>query len=247
MPGKRILILGGTAEARVLAGVLLHRGHEPISSLAGVTAQPHQPEGRVRIGGFGGAAGLAQYCKENEIAAIADAAHPFAAQISRHAAEAAHALGLPITRLERPGWREQAGDRWLRVPDVASAIRAIPENARVLVTIGRKEAAAFFSRSGISGIARMIEPPADAVPSNWTVRLARPPFTLSDECDLIKAESIDCLVCKDAGGDSTRAKLDAARECGIPVVMIARPSKPNVPAAGTPEAVGALTDSLLRT
>jgi precorrin-6A/cobalt-precorrin-6A reductase len=245
--GKRILILGGTAEARVLASLLLRLGHEPISSLAGVTAQPNQPEGRVRIGGFGGTAGLAQYCKENEIVAVADAAHPFAAQISRHAAEAAHALGLPIVRLDRPGWLEQPGDRWFRVSDVASAVRAVPDNARVLLTIGRKEAAAFFERSGISGIARMIEPPTDPVPPNWTLLLVRPPFTLNDERALMRVESISCLVCKDAGGDNTRAKLDAARERGIPVIMITRPRKPNVLTADSPDAVGALLENLVRT
>ena len=247
MPAERILILGGTAEARILAGLLRHHGYEPISSLAGVTANPHQPPGKVRKGGFGGAAGLANYCKHNMIAAIVDATHPFAAQISRHAFEATQALSIPIARLERPGWREQPGDRWLRVADIAAAVDAVPENARVLLTIGRKEAGAFFRRSGISGIARMIEAPVEVVPPNWTVRLARPPFLLGDERELMKAEAIDCLVCKDAGGNETRAKLDAARECGIPVVMISRPIKPDVPAAHTPEAVMALTETLLRT
>jgi precorrin-6A/cobalt-precorrin-6A reductase len=247
VPAKRILVLGGTAEARILAGLLLHHGYEPISSLAGVTANPHQPPGQVRKGGFGGAGGLADYCKHNMIAAIVDATHPFAAQISRHAFEAAQTLSMPIARLERPGWREQPGDRWLRVANIAAAVDAVPEDARVLLTIGRKEAHAFFGRPGISGIARMIEPPVEAVPPSWTVRLARPPFLLRDECELMKSESIDCLVCKDAGGDETRAKLDAARECGIPVVMISRPIKPSVPEAHTPEAVMALTETLLRT
>jgi precorrin-6A/cobalt-precorrin-6A reductase len=201
----------------------------------------------VRAGGFGGATGLADYCKDNAIAAIIDATHPFAAQISRHAFEAAQALRLPIARLERPGWREQPGDRWFRVADIAAAVDTVPENARVLLTIGRKEAGVFFRRPGISGIARMIEPPVGAVPSNWIIRLARPPFTLRDERELMRAESINCLVCKDAGGDDTRAKLDAARECGIPVVMIARPIKPSVPTAQTPQAVMTLTETLLRT
>jgi precorrin-6A/cobalt-precorrin-6A reductase len=156
-------------------------------------------------------------------------------------------LSMPIARLERPGWREQPGDRWLRVADIDAAVDAVPGNARVLLTIGRKEAGVFFKRSEISGIARMIEPPVGAVPLNWIVRLARPPFTFSDECELMKAESITYLVCKDAGGDDTRAKLDAARECGIPVVMITRPLKPSVPTAYTPEAVMALTETLLKT
>lgn len=247
MPGKRILVLGGTAEARILAGLLLYHGYEPISSLAGVTANPHQPPGQVRKGGFGGADGLTRYCEDNMIAAIVDATHPFATQISRHAFDAAQTLNIPIARLERPGWREQPGDRWLRVADIAAAVDLVPENARVLLTIGRKQASAFFRRPGISGIARMIEPPGEAVPSNWTVRLARPPFLLRDERELMKSESIDCLVCKDAGGDETRAKLDAARECGIPVVMISRPIKPSVPAAQAPQAVMALTETLLRT
>src|SRR5690606_11154848 len=121
------------------------------------------------------------------------------------------------------------------------------EGARVLLTIGRKEAEAFFNRTGISGVARMIEPPACEVPPHWTVCLARPPFALSDECGLIKAESIDCLVSKDAGGDSTSAKLDAARECGLSVVMISRPRKPEVPSGGEPVVVANLLDRLIGT
>jgi precorrin-6A/cobalt-precorrin-6A reductase len=244
---KRILILGGTAEARILAGLLLQHGYEPISSLAGVTTNPHRPPGQVRQGGFGGAAGLARYCEDDKIAAIIDATHPFAARISRHAFEAAQMLSIPLARLERPGWEEQPSDRWLRVADIAAAVNAVAEQGRVLLTIGRKEAGAFFRHPRISGIARMIEPPAEAAPPNWTVRLSRPPFVLSDERDLIKAESIGCLVCKDAGGDSTRAKLDAARECGVPVVMFMRPIKPCVPTALSPDAVMALTETLLRT
>lgn len=235
MPGRRILILGGTAEARVLANLLPRHGYEPVSSLAGVTANPNRPTGQLRIGGFGGAGGLANYCRDSGIAAIIDATHPFAAQISRHAFEAAQATGLPIARLERPGWTEAPGDCWLRVPDIAAAVRAIPENARVLLTIGRKEAGAFFGRADISGIARMIEPPLRQAPSTWTLRLARPPFLLRDELELMRSGSIDWLVCKDAGGESTRDKLEAARALRVSVIMISRPSKPKVPTACTPE------------
>jgi precorrin-6A/cobalt-precorrin-6A reductase len=240
VPGKRILLLGGTTEARDLAGLLLQEGFHPITSFAGVTTSPKQPLGEVRIGGFGGVGGLARYCSDATIAAIVDATHPFAGQISRHAAEVAHTLRLPIVRLERPGWTEGQGDRWRRVADIVSAVSTVPEGARVFLTIGRKEASAFFERLGISGVARMIESPPEPVPPNWKLILARPPFTLADECALMKAERIDCVVCKDAGGDGTRAKLDAARELYIPVIMVARPAKPKVPTVETPEAVGAL-------
>jgi precorrin-6A/cobalt-precorrin-6A reductase len=189
----------------------------------------------LRIGGFGGTDGLVNYCRDSGIAAIIDATHPFAAQMSRHAFEASQVIGLPIARLERPGWTEEPGDRWLRVADIAAAVRVIPENARVLLTIGRKEAGAFFDRADISGVARMIEPPLGHVPPNWNVRLSRPPFTVAAERVLMVDEKIDCLVCKDAGGESTRAKLDAARELHISVIMISRPIKPKVPTAPTPE------------
>ena len=226
MRGKRILILGGTGEARELAAQLLEAGFDPVTSLAGVTASPRWPVGEIRTGGFGGVGGLCTYIESEGIASIVDATHPFAAQISRHGFEAATRCGIPYLRLERPAWRPEAGDHWTEVHNVAEAAAALPKGARPLVTIGRKDIAAFFARGDLSGVARMIEEPTCAVPEGWIVLRERPPFTLEREFNLLMAHGVTHLVSKNAGGEDTRAKLIAAREKNIPVIMIERPVKP---------------------
>ena len=226
MPGKRILVLGGTAEARSLADRLADAGRDVVTSLAGVTQTPHLPKGAVRRGGFGGAEGLAAYLRDGGFGVLVDATHPFAAQMSLHAAEAAKACGLPLYRLERPAWEAEAGDLWHGVPDIAAAAAALPAGARVFLTVGRKEAPAFLARADLAGILRMIEAPKEQPPRRWHLILARPPFTIAGEKELLTANRISHLVSKNAGGEETRAKLVAARETKIPVVMIARPAKP---------------------
>lgn len=235
MPGPRILILGGTRDAREAASLLIANGFDCVTSLAGVTRDPVMPEGQVRIGGFGGEEGLAAYLRAEKIAAVIDATHPFAATMSRSAAAAAEALGLPILRLERPPWERQAGDRWIDVSSTAEAVAALPRNARALVTIGRKEIAGFFARPDIGGIARMIESPPEEHPPHWTVIRERPPFFLASEIELITHHAITHLVTKNAGGEDTSTKLNAARETKIPVIMIARPLKPAVACVPTVE------------
>ncbi len=226
MPGKRILILGGTGEARALANRLIDAGHGVVTSLAGVTQAPHLPEGEVRRGGFGGAQGLAAYLRDGGFKILIDATHPFAAQMSRHAAGAAKACGLPLYRLERPAWAAEEGDRWIGAATVAAAVALLPAGARVFLTIGRKEAGAFLARADLHGIMRMIEAPTEELPPRWNLILARPPFTVAGERELLTANRITHVVSKNAGGQATRAKLIAARETKIPVVMIARPAKP---------------------
>lgn len=223
--GGRVLILGGTAEAREVAKALLARGHDIVTSLAGVTRHPHEPEGAVRKGGFGGVDGLEAYLRRNGVTLLADATHPFAVVMSAHAVEAAERLGLPCLRLERPAWEPGAGDLWLRMPDIGEAAEAVPQGARVLLTIGRKEIAPFVARSDLSGLARMIEEPEAPLPPNWTLLLARPPFLAEAERALMRDNAITLLVTKNSGG-RTEAKLEAARALGIPVVMIERPTKP---------------------
>lgn len=237
MRGKRILILGGTREARELAQLLTDRGALPVTSLAGVTRRPAHVSGEVRSGGFGGVAGLATYLERERFDAVVDATHPFAAQISRHAAEAATRCEVPIVRLERPPWQAELKESWRRFADTASAAAAIPEGSRVWLTVGRKEASVFFARRGVTGVARMIEPPGIAVPADWAVICARPPFTQADELALIKRENISLLVAKNSGGEDTRAKLAAARESGISVYLVERPAKPAIPTAPTPAAI----------
>ena len=230
-----VLILGGTGEARGLARALVGRGFDVVTSLAGVTAEPVLPPGGVRRGGFGGVEGLADYLAEAGIGLVADATHPFAAVISRHGAEAAGLAGVPYLRLERPAWRAGPGDRWLDVADIAGAVAALPAGANALVTIGRKELAAFASRGDVRVIARAIEAPSFALPKAWKLVLARPPFGVDAEIALMRAEGVSVLVSKNAGGEATRAKLVAARALGIPVVMVARPAKPPAETAGTVE------------
>ncbi len=216
----RILILGGTRDAVELAGLLVAAGYDVVTSLAGVTTNPVVPPGRLRVGGFGGAEGLRRYVAEEGIAAVIDATHPFAAQISRHAAEAQ----VPVLRLERRAWELEPN--WTLVRSADEAAAALPAGARALVTIGRKEVEVFFARSDISGVARMIEPVS--APAHWNVLLERPPFTVEAERQLMAREAISHLVSKNAGGAQTFAKIVAAREINLPVIMVERPVKPAV-------------------
>lgn len=235
MRAERILILGGTGEARGLAQELIDEGFPVVTSLAGVTASPHLPIGDVRRGGFGGKTGLVKYISDENIRAIADATHPYAAQISRHAHAAAQATGIPYLRLERPPWLAEATDRWIDVASVADAMAALPSGARPFVTIGRKEIAPFFARADLEGVVRMIEAPGVAVPPGWALIQARPPFSLESEIRLIEQHRITHLVAKNSGGEATWAKLIAAREKHIPVVMVARPDKPVASSFATAE------------
>lgn len=226
MPRERILILGGTRDARQIAEALLGEGYAVISSLAGVTETPVLPPGEVRRGGFGGIAGLADYLASESIALVVDATHPFAAQMSAHAHAACALKEVPLLRFERPAWDAVAGDRWMEAKDIEGAVSLLPAGARAFVTIGRKEIAPFFARADLSGVARMIEAPALAVPPGWEVRLERPPFTVESEARLMADLGITHLVTKNAGGASTDAKLVAARQLNLPVIMVGRPAKP---------------------
>jgi len=228
MRPEPILILGGTGDARALASRLVAERHDVITSLAGVTAAPVLPDGRMRRGGFGGAAGLAAFLKDQGIAALVDATHPFAAQMSRQAHEAAEMTGIPLLRLERPAWIASAGDNWIHAASVAEAARVLPPNARAFVAIGRKEIAAFFARGDLSGVARMMEIPDLPVPPQWKVILQRPPFDEEAEIHILAENRLTHVVAKNAGGTDTFAKIIAARHLPVPVVMIARPFKPPV-------------------
>jgi len=144
---------------------------------------------------------------------------------------------VPILRLERPAWQREAGDVWIEVADAQAAASRIPSGARVLLTIGRKGIAPFLARHDLGGIVRVIERPDGALQAGWRFEIARPPFALAAECETMAREKITHLVSKNAGGELTRAKLIAARQRDIPVVMIARPPKPNVECASALEEV----------
>lgn len=232
---RKVLILGGTKEARMLAGRLVRVGLDVTSSFAGVTENPILPEGKVRVGGFGGVEGMREYLLAEAIDVLVDATHPFAAVISAHAAEASP----EVMRLERPAWSPLSQDRWIDVKSNEAGLAALPSGSIVMLTIGRKEVAVFTSRSDLTGVARMIEPPAEALPEYWRLVLERPPFTMADELAMMSQHAITHLVTKNAGGRETAAKLESARSLGIPVVMIARPFKPKVETFTTVDAIAA--------
>ena len=235
MQAKKILILGGTRDARQLAFRLIHAGHDVTTSFAGVTEHPVQPEGKVRVGGFGGADGLRRYLVSEKYDVLVDATHPFAAQISANAVDAAGHIAL--VRLERPAWVARPEDHWINVAGISAAVDALPPRASVMLTIGRKEVAPFMARPDISGVARMIEPTSITLPATWKMILERPPFSLESEMTVLRENGITFIVSKNAGGGETEMKLVAARNMSIPVVMIARPFKPAVSTYSTVEAI----------
>ncbi|RKS68142.1 precorrin-6A/cobalt-precorrin-6A reductase [Actinomadura pelletieri DSM 43383] len=224
---RRVLILGGTAEARDLAARLADvPGLRVVSSLAGRVADPRLPAGEVRIGGFGGPAGLAAWLRDQRIDRVVDATHPFAEQMSASAAEASRLTGVPLLALRRPGWVEEDGDDWRRVPSLDAAAAALPDGARAFLTTGRRSIPVFAARTGVWFLARSVDPPEGHVPSNVGVLLSRGPYTLDGERALIREHRLDVLVTKDSGGALTRPKLIAARQARIPVVMVDRPPVP---------------------
>ncbi|MCW3015166.1 MAG: cobalt-precorrin-6A reductase [Solirubrobacterales bacterium] len=226
----RVLILGGTAEARALAQELQDARVPVVSSLAGRVARPRLPVGEVRIGGFGGPEALARWLRRHAITAVIDATHPFAERISASAARAAAAAAVPLLRLERPGWKASGGDRWHWVEDLphaATAIRALG-SARVLLTSGRQGLAAFAHDDVSWFLIRCVDPPDVALPARHEVLLDRGPYTLHGELALIDAHAIDVVVTKDSGGPLTAAKLEAARLRGLPVVVVRRPPRQDV-------------------
>jgi precorrin-6A/cobalt-precorrin-6A reductase len=232
--------LGGTGEARALADRLVGDGHAVITSIAGITTASLPSSGRLHTGGFGGAEGLAEFLLRERIEIIADAAHPFAAQISRHASEAAHRLGLSLIRLERPPWRAEPDDCWLSVESYQQAADALPCGAVALLTIGRRNLDAFFARKDVSGVARMIGVPDRALPAHWLLLVARPPLRVESEMALMRRHRITVAVTKNAGGGATAAKLAAARALGLPVVMVERPHKPEARLVATVAAAARL-------
>jgi precorrin-6A/cobalt-precorrin-6A reductase len=234
-----ILVLGGTAEARELADALDVQGIDVVSSLAGRVSNPRLPGGQVRIGGFGGPAALADWLREHEVSAVVDATHPFAERISASAAEACPRAEVPLLRVERPGWSERPGDSWHRVGGLAQAAALVPElGRRVLLTTGRQGLAAFATVADAWFLIRCVEPPQAPLPPDHELLLDRGPYTLAGELELIDRHELDVVVTKDSGGRLTEAKLDAARERRLPVIVVQRPARPDV------EMVSAVADAL---
>ena len=225
-----ILVLGGTGEARRLADLLVTAGLDVVTALAGKVTRPRLPRGEVRIGGFGGAEGLAHWLRENAVSAVIDATDPFADEISTDAVHAATETGTPLLRLHRPPWAERPGDEWIRVPDTRAAAQVVAERfRRPMLTVGKQGASEFAGDTRGSYLIRCSEPPPGPLPHRYLLVLDRGPFGEDSERTLMSRHRIDVLVTRDSGGDSSAAKLAAARDLRIPVVMVDRPEAPPAP------------------
>jgi len=237
----KILILGGTGEARELAGRLVGRGHTVMTSLAGRTTSPMLPEGELRVGKFGGIPGLVGYLKMMGFDRLVDATHPYAGLISINAVAAAQQTRVPLVRFMRPAWVEPPGAGWHHVSDLKAAAAALPALATAMVTTGHEGLDALLDRDDCRLVVRLIEPPAEALPRHARLILSRPPYTLAGETRLFRAEGITHLVSKNSGGEQTAAKLQAARDLGAQVIMVDRPVYgPAIEVGSVDEAVGAI-------
>lgn len=223
-----IVVLGGTTEGRKLAQGLAATGMDYVVSLAGRTTL-ELPE-HTRVGGFGGVAGLVTFLRDHRVRAVIDATHPFAARMQRHAVEACRIAEVPLVRFSRPGWRKHPlAHTWTWVNSHADAVAALHDTDRVLLTVGRQEAAQYACHPGpvIVRVAEASQEWRDTIPAQWTVLQARGPFDVEAERQLLA--EVDVLVSKDSGGTFNEAKLEAAHERDVRVVMIARPDVPHVP------------------
>ena len=231
----RVLLLGGTTEASRLAETLAKAGLEAVFSYAGRTAQPVAQPLPTRVGGFGGVAGLVAYLQAEGITHVIDATHPFAAGMSRNAHTACTQTGVALLRLERAAWAPQAGDNWTQVPDLETAASALPQApARVFLAIGKQNLEVFAAKPQHHYLLRLVDAPDAALPlPETTVLLARGPFTKEGDTALLQEHRITHVIAKNAGGSGARAKLDAARKLGVPVIMAQRPALPKAQTAGS--------------
>lgn len=223
----KVLVLGGTGEARQLAAALTELpGIEFVSSLAGRVRDPVLPVGPTRVGGFGGIGGLVRYLRTERVGAVVDATHPFAAVMTRHAERACLRLGLPLLVLRRPGW----SGNWHRIASIGDApgriTALVPDDSCVFLTTGRGELAVFATDARHRYLIRTVDPPQQPLPPRTDLLLDRGPYTVDGERDLMRAHQVALLVTKDSGGDLTSAKLAAAEQLGVPVLMVSRPPLP---------------------
>lgn len=220
---QKILILGGTAEARTIAAQLVAEGHAVTTSLAGRTIDPILPAGTVRIGGFGGAEGLAAFLTAEGFHRMIDATHPFARRISENAIKAAAISGVPLEQRLRPCWQKQPGDRWTSVASLDAAAQALPTGATVFLALGQQYLEAFTTRRDCRFVIRMVDPPETPLAfADHSLVLGKPASDPDREADLFTAHGVTHLVCRNSGGPAGYAKIIAARRLALPVVMIER-------------------------
>lgn len=224
MKTEKTLILGGTREAVELAEKLVNSGHDVITSLAGRTREPEPIVGKTRVGGFGGADGLSQWLKKNDIDRVIDATHPFALQISRNAATAARDAGIELEIYSRPPWVKTAGDKWIEVSSLAAAAQAIPAHARVFLALGSQHISNFTRRKNCHFVVRMVDPPTTKLSfDDYTLITGKPASVPASEASLMVDHDITHVVCRNSGGQGAYAKIAAARKLNLPVIMIQRP------------------------
>lgn len=240
-----ILLLAGTSEAKEIALELAKRGVDAVASLAGVTRVPASLDLPTRRGGFGGEAGFRAYVKEAGITAVIDATHPFAAEITNRTARVCVDLGLPYLQVLRPAWVPAADDNWTDIADESEAADIIPKGATVFLGTGRQTLERFAGLEGCRVICRQIDPPTAPFPfEGGEFLIGRPPFPVARELSIFVALGVEWIVVKNAGGVASATKLTAARELGIPVLMIVRPPMPNAPRVATAGEAIAWADAL---
>ena len=241
MTATELLILGGTGEAAALARAALARFGDALAvttSLAGRTERPGPLPGRIRIGGFGGAAGLAGYLAEHGVDRLIDATHPFATRISTEARLACDQARVPRLLLLRAPWRRHPLDRWIEVDSMAAAAAIVGRvGRRAFLTVGAGAVACFAAATEVRFLVRLVDPPRRRLPLRYyEVVVGRGPFTLVEERHRLERHAIDVLVCKASGGAATEAKIAAARELSLPVIMVRRPAPEPGDAVETVEA-----------
>ena len=224
----RILLLGGTTEASTLAKTLAEAGLDAVFSYAGRTAKPVSQPLPTRIGGFGGAEGLAAYLQAENITHVVDATHPFAAQMSTNAVQACAAAGVALCAFERPAWQAGEGDHWLHVDSIDAAVDALPDTpARVFLAIGKQNLTQFAAKPQHHYLLRLVDEPDAPLPlPHTTVEIARGPFDVAGDSALMQRHAVTHVVAKNAGGAGAAAKRSAARSLNLPVIMIGRPEVP---------------------